>query len=41
MEYVKYLKNVGRANSAKLALWIALIAMAIVAGIAALGPGLS
>ena len=41
MDYAKYVKGVAGINTAKLALWASLIAMALVAGIAALGPGLS
>ncbi len=37
MDYAKYLKGVSGVNTAKLALWAALIFMAVVAGIAALG----
>jgi len=39
MEYTKYLKGVSGVNTAKLALWAALIFMAVIAGIAALGHG--
>jgi len=39
MEYTKYLKGFSGVNTARLALWAALIFMAVVAGIAVLGPG--
>jgi Flp pilus assembly pilin Flp len=39
MEYTKYVKGFSGVNTARLALWAALIAMAIVAGLAALGSG--
>jgi hypothetical protein len=39
MGYTKYLKAVSGINTAKLALWAALLFMAVVAGIAALGSG--
>jgi hypothetical protein len=39
MEYTKHLKGVSGVNAAKLALWAALLFMAVIAGIAALGPG--
>jgi hypothetical protein len=41
MEYAKHFKAVSRINTAKLALWGALLFAAVVAGIAALGSGLS
>jgi hypothetical protein len=41
MDYSKYVKAVSGINHAKLALWAALIFMALVAGIATLGSGLS
>jgi hypothetical protein len=41
MDYAKYLKAVSGINTAKLALWAALLFMAVVAGMAALGSGLS
>jgi hypothetical protein len=41
MDYAKYLKGVSGINPAKLALWAALIFMAVVAGMAALGSGTS
>ena len=37
MDYAKLLKGVSRVNTAKLALWAAMIAMVVVAGIATLG----
>jgi len=40
MDYAKYLKGVSRVNTAKLALWAAMIAIVVVAGIATLGHGL-
>ena len=41
MDYTKYLKGVSGINTAKLALWAALLFVAVVAGIAVLGSGLS
>ena len=41
MDYAKYLKGISGINSARLALWATLIFMAVVAGIAALGSGMS
>jgi hypothetical protein len=41
MDYSKYMKSFSGFNSAKLALWVALIGMALVAGIAVLNSGLS
>jgi len=41
MDYTKYFKVVTGINTQKLALWVALIILAIVAGMAALGSGLS
>jgi hypothetical protein len=41
MDYTRYLKSFSGINTAKLALWAALLAMALVAGFAALGPKLS
>jgi len=41
MDYAKYLKVVTRINIQRLALWAALIILAVVAGMAALGSGLS
>jgi hypothetical protein len=39
MDYAKYMKAVSGVNTAKLALWGAMLAMVIVAGLAALGSG--
>ena len=39
MDYAKYVKAVSGINTTKLALWAALIFMAVIAGIAALGSG--
>jgi hypothetical protein len=39
MDYVKYMKAVSGINTAKLALWAALLFVVVVAGIAALGTG--
>ena len=39
MDYTKYMKSFSGINSAKLALWAALIFMALVAGIAVLNSG--
>jgi hypothetical protein len=39
MDYAKHLKVVSGINTAKLALWAALLFMVVVAGIAALGTG--
>jgi hypothetical protein len=41
MDYVKYMKGVSGINSAKLALWAALLFVVVVVGIAALGSGTS
>jgi hypothetical protein len=41
MDYARYMKGVSRINTAKLALWAALLFMAVVAGIAILGSGMS
>ena len=41
MDYAKYMRSVSGVNSAKLALWAALIFGAVVAGIAILGSGMS
>jgi hypothetical protein len=41
MDYTKYMKSVPRINSAKLALWAALLGVVLVAGIAVLNSGLS
>ncbi len=37
MDYAKYMKGVSRVNTAKLALWAAMLAIVVVAGIAVLG----
>jgi hypothetical protein len=39
MDYVKHLKAVSGINTAKLAMWVALIFVVVVAGIAVLGSG--
>jgi hypothetical protein len=39
MDYAKHMKVVSGFNTAKLALWAALIFVVVVAGIAALGSG--
>jgi len=41
MEYAKYLKSFSRINTARLALWAALLGVVLVAGIAVLNSGLS
>ena len=41
MDYTKYVKSVSGINSAKLALWAALLFMALVVGIAVLNSGIS
>ena len=41
MDYARYMKVVPRINTARLALWAALIFVAVVAGIAILGSGMS
>jgi len=41
MDYARYMKGVSRVNTARLALWAALIFVAVVAGIAILGSGMS
>jgi len=41
MDYAKYMKGVSGFNAAKLALWAALLFMAVVAGMAVLGSGMS
>ena len=41
MDYTKYMKGFSGLNSAKLALWAALIFVVLVAGIAVLNSGLS
>ena len=41
MDYTKYLKSFSRINTAKLAMWAALLFVVLVAGIAVLNSGLS
>jgi hypothetical protein len=41
MDYVKYMKNVGRINFEKLALWAVLLSLVVIVGIAILGSGIS
>ena len=41
MDYARYMKEVSRVNTARLALWAALIFVVVVAGIAILGSGTS
>ena len=41
MNYAKYMKGVSRVNTARLALWAALIFVVVVAGMAILGSGTS
>ena len=41
MDYARYMKGVSRVNTARLALWAALIFVAVIAGIAVLGSGMS
>jgi hypothetical protein len=41
MDYARYMKSFSGINSARLALWAALIIMVLVAGIAVLNSGLS
>jgi len=41
MDYARYMKGVSRVNTARLALWATLIFVAVVAGIAILGSGMS
>ena len=41
MDYTKYMKSFSRINSARLALWAALLFVVLVAGIAVLNSGLS
>jgi|GEM_PF-2402222 len=41
MDYTKYMKAVSGINTAKLALWAALLFVVLVAGIAILNSGLS
>jgi hypothetical protein len=39
MDLTNYLKGFSRINTARLALWVALMVIALVAGMAALGSG--
>lgn len=39
MNYTAYLKAVPKINSARLVLWVALLAIVVVAGLAVLGAG--
>ena len=39
MDYTRFMKSVSRVNSAKLALWAALLGVVLVAGIAVLNSG--
>ena len=39
MDYTKYVKCLSKVNTAKLALWAALLFMVLVAGVAVLGSG--
>jgi len=41
MGYTRYMKGVSRINTARLALWAALIFVVVVAGMAILGSGTS
>ena len=41
MDYAKYMKGFSGVNSARMALWAALIFVVVVAGIAILGSGMS
>jgi len=41
MDYTKYVKGISKVNTAKLALWAALLFLVVVAGIAVLGSALS
>ena len=41
MNYDRYMKGVSRVNTARLALWAALIFVVVVAGMAILGSGTS
>ena len=40
MDYTKYIKSFSGVNSARLALWAALLFVVLVAGVAVLNPGL-
>ena len=41
MDCARYLKGVSRVNTAKLALWAAMLAIVVVAGMAILNSGMS
>jgi len=41
MDYARYMKSFSGINTARLALWAALIFVAVVAGVAVLGSGMS
>jgi len=41
MDYARYMKGVSGINTARLALWAALLFVAVVAGMAILGSGMS
>jgi hypothetical protein len=41
MDYAKYMRGFSRINFEKLALWAALIFLAVIAGIAVAGSGMS
>jgi hypothetical protein len=41
MDYARYMKGVSGINTARLALWAALIFVALIAGMAILGSGMS
>jgi hypothetical protein len=41
MNFTNYLKGVSRVNTARLAMWAALLAVVVVAGMAVLGSGIS
>jgi hypothetical protein len=41
MDYTKHIRGISGVNSARLALWVALLFVVVVAGVAILGSGLS
>lgn len=41
MDYARYMKEVSGVNTSRLGLWAALIFVAVVAGVAILGSGMS
>ena len=41
MDYARYMKELSGVNTARLALWAALLFVAVVAGVAILGSGMS